>query len=277
MAPVAHLATVLTPRELRHVPVEVLQRKPMIDADIGPLDPREEALDLVGVRAIVGLIGLRVVDALQLVQASQSRGLYLPLTDMAGKPNSTAYPGKSNCIVTFCGAMLGGVVQCLVGKMHARVKATIIGAVCIIAAWAPWPRFDRASMENNWGQTVADYFHGECDLPFRAFVRRDRTTIAATEQISDRFVRSGVTSRIYPVLKEEEAHAIFAVERAFAWDSRGAQFQVWRRENGDVTFQPVNPSGGHLMDGIKMDECGYLVGDDYQARQRHAAAFNEHR
>lgn len=30
----------------------------MVDADIGPLDPREETLDLVGVRAIVGLIGL---------------------------------------------------------------------------------------------------------------------------------------------------------------------------------------------------------------------------
>lgn len=43
----------------------------MVDADVGPLDPREEALDLIGVCAIVGLIGLRVVDALQLVQASQ--------------------------------------------------------------------------------------------------------------------------------------------------------------------------------------------------------------
>lgn len=155
--------------------------------------------------------------------------------------------------------------------MHARVKATIIGAVCIIAAWAAWaawPRFDRASMERNWGQTVADYFHGECDLPFRAFVRRDRTTIAPVEQISDRFVRSGSMSQIYPVLKEEEAHVIFSIERAFAWDSKDVSLQVWRRENGDVTFQPVNPVGAHLMDGVTLDECGYLVGDDYQTRQR---------
>lgn len=161
--------------------------------------------------------------------------------------------------------------------MHARVKATIIGAVCIIAAWAAWPRFDRASMERNSGQTVADYFHGECDLPFRAFVRRDRATIAPVEQISDRFVRSGVMSQIYPVLKEEEAHVIFSIERAFAWGSKDVSLQVWRRENGDVTFQPVSPAGDHLMDGVTLDECGYLVGDDYQTRQQRAAADNEHR
>jgi hypothetical protein len=58
MAAVPHLATILAPRKLGHVPIDELQRKPMVDADVCPLDPPEEALDLIGVRAIVGLICL---------------------------------------------------------------------------------------------------------------------------------------------------------------------------------------------------------------------------
>lgn len=159
--------------------------------------------------------------------------------------------------------------------MHASVKATIIGVACLIALWAPQARFDRASLESTWGQMTADYVHGQCDPSFRAFVHRDRTTLAPGEQISNRFVKSGSLSGIYPVLKEEEAQVILAIERAFAWDSANALLQVWRRENGNVTFQPVSPSGGHLMDGITLDDCGYLVGDDNRTRQRLAIADHE--
>lgn len=143
-----------------------------------------------------------------------------------------------------------------------------VGALLAFGAFGYSPRFDRESMESSWGRSVADFFHGECDLRFRAFVRKDRTMIGATEQVSERFLRGAVTTRIYPILKEEEAHVIFAIERAFAWDSSNVPFKVWRRENGDVTFQPAGPIG---MDGITLDECGYLIGDDYPQRQRQAA------
>ncbi|MDI7861422.1 hypothetical protein MRS76_05600 [Rhizobiaceae bacterium n13] len=161
--------------------------------------------------------------------------------------------------------------------MHARVKATVIGAVCIVAAWSLWPRFDKASMESSLGKTAADYFHGDCDLRFRAFVRRGGATIGANDAISERFQAGPMTNRIYPVLKEEEAEVIAAVERAFVWDASNVPFQIWLRANGDVTFQPITASGGHLMDGITLDECGYLIGDDDQTRQRHAGPYNEHR
>jgi hypothetical protein len=71
LAAVAPIPAVLPPRELGDIAVEIPQREAVVDADIGALHTREEALDLVGVRAVLGLVGLGVVHPLQLVQPDQ--------------------------------------------------------------------------------------------------------------------------------------------------------------------------------------------------------------
>ena len=43
----------------------------MVDADIGTLETAEEALDLVGVRAVLGAVSGRVVHPLHLIQADE--------------------------------------------------------------------------------------------------------------------------------------------------------------------------------------------------------------
>ena len=64
MAAIAHPATILPPGEFGDVPIEISQRETVVDADVGALHPREEALDLVGVRAVLRLVSLRMVDTL---------------------------------------------------------------------------------------------------------------------------------------------------------------------------------------------------------------------
>jgi hypothetical protein len=71
VAAIARPSTVLPPGEFGHVPIKISQREAVVDADVGALHPREEALDLVGVRAVLRLLSLRMVDTLQLVQSSQ--------------------------------------------------------------------------------------------------------------------------------------------------------------------------------------------------------------
>jgi hypothetical protein len=71
VAATTHPSTVLPPGEFGNVPVETSQGEAVVDADVGALHPQEEALDLVGVRAVPRLVSLRVVDTLQLVQSGQ--------------------------------------------------------------------------------------------------------------------------------------------------------------------------------------------------------------
>lgn len=153
--------------------------------------------------------------------------------------------------------------------MRGSVKATIIGTISIVIVALLWSHTNGPRGEGEENQAIANFLNGRCDLPFRTFAQRDRTSIAPFEQISQRFVGSGVTSRIYPVLREEEAHIIAVLEDAFVWNSNDVLFQVWRRDNGNVTFQPVSQTGAHLMDGITLDECGRLIGDNFPARQKH--------
>ena len=62
-------AIVLAPGDFRRIPVEILHREAVVDADKGPLDAGEEAPDVIGVHAIPGLVFLAVVYALELLQA----------------------------------------------------------------------------------------------------------------------------------------------------------------------------------------------------------------
>lgn len=41
----------------------------MVDTDVGSLDTAEETLDVIGVHAVLGLVFLAVIDALELLQA----------------------------------------------------------------------------------------------------------------------------------------------------------------------------------------------------------------
>jgi hypothetical protein len=129
---------------------------------------------------------------------------------------------------------------------------------------------DRVSLERNVGIGVANFIHGECDLRFRDIVRRDRSNIEPGAVISSRFLNSRFTQRIFPILKDEETHLVWALERASAWDSGGVSFQLYKRGNGNVSFHPQAP-----LDQFELDECGYLEGDDYPARLRQAAHLLE--
>jgi hypothetical protein len=51
--------------------MECCNREAMVDTDIGPLDVGEEALDVIGVHAVLGLVFPAVVDALEFLQALQ--------------------------------------------------------------------------------------------------------------------------------------------------------------------------------------------------------------
>jgi len=68
---VAHAATILAPGQFGRVPIHVFQREAVMDAAIGARDTREEALDDVFRNPEAMLIGLRVVDAGQRVEAAE--------------------------------------------------------------------------------------------------------------------------------------------------------------------------------------------------------------
>ena len=68
---VVDVAVVLAPGDLGGVPVEVPDREAVVDADVGPLDAAEEALDVVRVHAALCLVFLAVVHPEQLLQAGE--------------------------------------------------------------------------------------------------------------------------------------------------------------------------------------------------------------
>lgn len=60
-----HVASVLLQGDHGHVPVQVLHREAVVNADVRALGAGEEALDPVGVGPILGLVGLAVVHPLE--------------------------------------------------------------------------------------------------------------------------------------------------------------------------------------------------------------------
>lgn len=73
----------------------------MVDADIGALYAREEAFDLVGIGAILGLIGLGVIDTLQFVQANQVVIALMLVGEHLGVPQDVIPGGRPCGIAVF--------------------------------------------------------------------------------------------------------------------------------------------------------------------------------
>lgn len=124
--------------------------------------------------------------------------------------------------------------------------------------------YERAAVETNLGSQAANFLYGVCDPAYQAFVDRRRSPIAETAKISERFAVYRAAS---PITEDEEAEVIGFIERAFSWKATpDARLSVYFGDNGHATFRPYRLN----IDQIEIDECGYLIGDDYAARQRHA-------
>lgn len=127
-------------------------------------------------------------------------------------------------------------------------------------------RFDRPKIQARWGQEFADFLYGACDPDFQSFLARRKAEPLEGLEASERFELAGITKDAR-ILKDEDNQILDIIDRAFGWrPGPEVRFQVSIRENGYVTFHPIPPN----MDGIKLDECGYLLGDDYSTRLRHA-------
>lgn len=124
--------------------------------------------------------------------------------------------------------------------------------------------YKRAAVETKLGSRIANFLYGVCDPAYQAFVDRRRSPIAKPATISERFAVHRPAS---PITEDEEAEVIGFIERAFGWKATpDARFSVYFGDNGHATFRPYPLN----IDQIEIDECGYLIGDDYAARQRHA-------
>jgi hypothetical protein len=68
------------------------------------------------------------------------------------------------------------------------------------------------------------------------------------------------------ILSEDE-QILSVIERALGWQAPpDTKFNVRLRDNGYDSSHPIAMN----MEGIELDECGYLIGDDYDTRVRHA-------
>lgn len=84
--------------------------------------------------------------------------------------------------------------------------------------------------------------------------------------MSQRFTLIGATYTAN-ILPEEDGQILEIIDRAFGWKpSPEISFKVSIEENGYVTFHPIHVN----VEGIELDECGYLIGDDYNTRLKHA-------
>lgn len=127
-------------------------------------------------------------------------------------------------------------------------------------------RFDRAKVQAKWGQEFSDFFYGVCDPDFQAFLARRKAQGDNGAEASRRFTLIGTTDTAR-LLPEEDGQILEIIDRAFGWKpSPEINFSVSIRENGYFTFHPI----GANVEGIEFDECGYLIGDDYNTRLKHA-------
>lgn len=69
------------------------------------------------------------------------------------------------------------------------------------------------------------------------------------------------------LILSEDKQILSVIEHALGWQTPpDTKFNVRLRGNGYASFYPIAMN----MDGIELDECGNLIGDDYDTCVRHA-------
>lgn len=159
-----------------------------------------------------------------------------------------------------------GRTMLLVDKYAVRVVSIAAAAgLCLLTAAAyVAAAYKREAVEATLGTSISNFLYGVCDPAYEAFVDRRGTPIDNTAKVSNRFK---VYLPALAITEDEEAEVIEFIERAFGWSIPfDVTFSVHFRGDGSATFQPYQRN----MDQIEINECGYLIGDDYATRQRHA-------
>lgn len=152
----------------------------------------------------------------------------------------------------------------LVAVMGGSVAVALV-LLTLIVSLIP-TRFDRSKVQAKWGQEFSDFFYGVCDPDFQEFIARRKAQGLDGAEVSQRFTLIGATDTA-DILPEEDGQILEIIDRAFGWKpSPEINFKVFIRENGYVTFHPIHAN----VEGIELDECGYLIGDDYNTRLKHA-------
>jgi hypothetical protein len=149
------------------------------------------------------------------------------------------------------------------------ITVAAVGLFFLTAAAFVVVTYKREAVEERLGIGIANSLYGVCDRAYEAFMDRRRALIDSTAKVSKRFKVGRPAS---PITADEEAEVIDFIELAFGWNvPSDATFTVSFSDDGSAIFQPYQRN----MDQITIDECGYLKGDDYAARQRLAEHFRK--
>jgi hypothetical protein len=128
-------------------------------------------------------------------------------------------------------------------------------------------RFDRRNVRERWGHTVEDFLYGACDPSYQAFLLARRATVNDGAPLSNRFKLAGLP-QLSPIVESEEPGLLGLIERSFGWKpAEDVEFTVDVRPTGYTKFYTKKMN----MDGIELDECGWLIGNDFAERQRQQA------
>ncbi|WP_137136970.1 hypothetical protein [Rhizobium sp. FKY42] len=122
-------------------------------------------------------------------------------------------------------------------------------------------------MEKLFGEKFTVLVKGKCDREMKDIISRIDRNHMPLDEISKIFVDGNVDSTIFPISISEEYYLMGIIKSKFG----GPQYSKYTISGGSdgIYVALLNEKLQSQVDGIKFDECGNLLGDDYYTRVRH--------